>query len=317
LSEEEFTLLKFDVSVIGELNLDLILSGLPAELTLEREHLASDLSITLGSSSAIFAHNLASLGNTVGFSSSVGADPLGEICLKRLGGSGVDLSGVRHMAGKMTGITVILPQGKKRYILTYPGTMFEMSGKDLDLDYIFSAKHLHVSSYFLQKGLQASLPEIFCKAKAAGLTTSLDTNDDPDDRWAPELDQLLMHVDVLLPNSREACKLAGVDDVVHAAELLSQKVPIVVVKAGSQGALATTSNVRLQAAPPVVDAIDFVGAGDSFDAGFIHEFIRGKALEDCLKFGNIVGALSVTRPGGTEAFREAQHRQAFLRDHAV
>jgi sugar/nucleoside kinase (ribokinase family) len=317
LSEEEFTLLKFDVSVIGELNLDLILSGLPAELTLEREHLASDLRITLGSSSAIFAHNLASLGNTVGFSSSVGADPLGEICLKRLGGSGVDLSGVRYMAGKTTGITVILPQGKKRYILTYPGTMFEMSGEDLDLDYIFSAKHLHVSSYFLQKGLQASLPEIFCKAKAAGLTTSLDTNDDPDDLWTSELDQLLMYVDVLLPNSREACKLAGVDDTTRAAELLSQKVPIVVVKTGSQGALAITSNVRLEAAPPVVDAVDFVGAGDSFDAGFIHEFIRGKALQDCLKFGNVVGALSVTRPGGTEAFREAQHRQAFLRDHAV
>jgi len=75
----------FDVSVIGELNLDLILSGLPAELSLEREYLANDLRITLGSSSAIFAHNLASFGNKVGFSSSIGSDPLGEICLKRLG----------------------------------------------------------------------------------------------------------------------------------------------------------------------------------------------------------------------------------------
>jgi sugar/nucleoside kinase (ribokinase family) len=317
LSEKELTLSKFDVSVIGELNLDLILSGLPAELTLEREHLASDLSITLGSSSAIFAHNLASLGNTVGFSSSVGEDPLGEICLKRLSASGVNLSGVRHMAGKTTGITVILPQGKQRYILTYPGTMFEMSREDLDLDYIFNAKHLHVSSYFLQKGLQASLPEIFCKAKEAGLTTSLDTNDDPEDCWTSELDQLLKYVDVLLPNAREACKLARVDDAVRAAELLSQKVPIVVVKTGSRGALAITSNVRWEAAPPVVDAIDYVGAGDSFDAGFIHEFIRGKAIQDCLKFGNVVGALSVTRPGGTEAFRQAQHRQTFLRDHAV
>jgi sugar/nucleoside kinase (ribokinase family) len=307
----------FDVSVIGELNLDLILSGLPAELTLEREHLANDLRITLGSSSAIFAHNLASIGNRVGFSSSMGTDPLGEICLKRLGESRVDLSRVRKMPGKTTGLTVILPQGQQRYILTYPGTMFEMNADDLDLDYIFSAKHLHVSSYFLQKAMQTSLPEIFRKAKAAGLTTSLDTNDDPEDCWTSDLQQLLPYVDVLLPNSREACKLAQVDDVERAAELLSQKVGVLVVKRGSQGALAIASRARWEALPPVVDAIDHVGAGDSFDAGFLHEFIRGKPIEACLKFGNIVGALSVTRPGGTEAFREAQHRDSFLRTHAA
>jgi sugar/nucleoside kinase (ribokinase family) len=307
----------FDVSVIGELNLDLILSGLPAELTLEREHLANDLRITLGSSSAIFAHNLASIGNKVGFSSSMGTDPLGEICLKRLGEIGVDISGVRQMTGKTTGLTVILPQGKHRYILTYPGTMFEMSEKDLDLDYIFQAKHLHVSSYFLQKAMQPYLPEVFRKAKAAGLTTSLDTNDDPEDRWSSDLHQLLPYVDLLLPNAREACKLAQVEDVERAAELLSRKVNILVVKRGPQGALAISSEGRWEALPPKVDSIDHVGAGDSFDAGFIHEFIRGKSIEDCLKFGNIVGALSVTRSGGTEAFREAQHRDAFLRTHAA
>jgi sugar/nucleoside kinase (ribokinase family) len=307
----------FDVSAIGELNLDLILSGLPAEFTLEREHLANDLRITLGSSSAIFAHNLASIGNKVGFSSSIGTDPLGEICLKRLGESGVDLSRVRQMPGKTTGLTVILPQGKQRYILTYPGTMFEMSEKDLDLDYIFGAKHLHVSSYFLQKALQPSLPEIFRKAKAAGLTTSLDTNDDPDDRWFSDLPQFLKYVDVLLPNAREACKLAQVDSLDLAAERLSQKVAIVVIKRGPQGAMAIASKTRFETWPPKVESIDHVGAGDSFDAGFIHQYIRGKSIEDCLKFGNIVGALSVTRPGGTEAFREAQHRDAFLRAHAL
>jgi sugar/nucleoside kinase (ribokinase family) len=307
----------FDVSVIGELNLDLILSGLPPQLSLEREHLASDLSITLGSSSAIFSHNLAALGNKVGFSSTIGSDPFGEICLQRLGESGVDLSRVRRMTGKTTGLTVILPQGKQRYILTYPGTMFEMSEKDLDLDYVFSAKHLHLSSYFLQKGLQTSLVDIFRKAKEAGLTTSLDTNDDPEDRWSPELLPLLKYIDVLLPNEREACKLAQVNDSEQAAEILSQKVAVVVVKRGSQGALARVSKERFLAVPPIVDAVDHVGAGDSFDAGFLHQFIRGKKIEDCLAFGNITGALSVTRPGGTEAFRDAVHRESFLRTHPM
>jgi sugar/nucleoside kinase (ribokinase family) len=307
----------FDVTVIGELNLDLILSGLPAELNLEREHLAKDLSITLGSSSAIFAHNLASLGNKVGFSSSIGSDPFGEICLERLAEGSVDLSQVRRVPDKITGLTVILPQGKQRYILTYPGTMFELSEKDLDLDYVFSAKHLHVSSYFLLKGLQPSLADIFRKAKAAGLTTSLDTNDDPADRWSPGVQELFQYVDVLLPNEREACKLAGVDDAEQAAETLSKKVAMVVIKRGSRGVLAQVSKERFVAMPPVVEAIDHVGAGDSFDAGFVHQYIRGATIEDCLAYGNIVGALSVTRPGGTEAFRDALYRESFLRTHAL
>ena len=307
----------FDVSVIGELNLDIIFYGLPQELVLEREHLAKDLSITLGSSSAIFAHNLACLGNKVGFSSTIGSDPFGEICVKRLAECGVDVSQVRKLSGKTTGLSVILPQRKQRFILTYPGTMFDMSERDLDLGYVFSAKHLHVSSYFLHKTLRPQLINIFRKAKETGLTTSLDTNDDPEDRWSSAIQLLLKYTDILLPNEREACKLAQVSDVERAAEVLSQKVPVLVIKRGSQGAMARAAKEKYTAFPPVVDIADPVGAGDSFDAGFIHEFIRGSKIEDCLKFGNVAGALSVTRSGGTEAFRDAQHRQAFLRTHSL
>jgi sugar/nucleoside kinase (ribokinase family) len=302
-----------DVSVIGELNLDLILYGLPEQLVLEREHLAKELSITLGSSSAIFAHNLALLGNKVGFSSCIGSDPFGEICLKRLGESGVELSRVRRLAGKTTGLTVILPQRKQRFILTYPGTMYDLTERELELSYLFSAKHLHVSSYFLQKGVRPQLIEIYRKAKEAGLSTSLDTNDDPEDRWSGDIQLLFKYVDILLPNEREACKLAQTNDVERAAHLLSQKVPILVVKRGSQGAMAFANKEKFTGFPPVVDMADPVGAGDSFDAGFIHQYIRGAKVEECLKFANMIGALSVTRAGGTEAFRDVQHREAFLR----
>jgi len=304
------------VSVIGELNLDLILYGLPQELVLEHEHLAKDLRITLGSSSAIFAHNLALLGTKVGFNSCIGSDPFGEICIQRLGASGADLSRVRRMAGKTTGLTVILPQRQQRYILTYPGTMYELSEKDLDLRHIFDARHLHVSSYFLQKALRPKLVDIFRKAKEAGLSTSLDTNDDPEDRWPVDIQFLLKYVDILLPNEREACKLAQVEDLARATEILAQKVPMLVIKRGAQGAVARVGKEKYSAYPPMVNTTDVVGAGDSFDAGFVHQFIRGGKIEDCLKFANIVGALSVTRAGGTEAFQDARHRQEFLGKHA-
>jgi sugar/nucleoside kinase (ribokinase family) len=308
---------KLDISVIGELNLDLIFYGLPEILQLDREHLATELSITLGSSSAIFAHNFALLGNMVGFSSSIGSDPLGEICLQRLGQSGVDLSHVRRFQGKTTGLTTIIPCRKQRYILTYPGTMSLMKSTDLDFEYVTNAKHFHVSSYFLQRALRPSMVDLFRRAKEAGLTTSLDTNDDPEDRWADDLLLVLKYVDVFLPNEREACKIARTDDFTRAIEILSQKVPLVVVKRGADEVVARRGKEKFTARPPATVVVDPVGAGDSFDAGFLHQFIRGAKIEECLKFGNIIGALSTTRAGGTEAFRDAAHRNRFLREHGL
>lgn len=302
----------FDISVVGELNLDLILSGLPQAFEPDREHLANNLTLTLGSSSAIFAHNLASLGNKVGFSSSVGSDSLGEICLQRLAECGADLSRVRHFAGKQTGLTVILPQGKQRYILTYPGTMFEMRFEDLDLEYICSAKHFHLSSYFLQKALRPRIADLFRLAKEAGLSTSLDTNDDPEDLWADDLLDVLKYVDILLPNEQEACRIARKKDPEDAAEFLAQRVRLLVVKRGALGAMAWRGRETFVVPPTSVQVVDSVGAGDSFDAGFLHKFVRGASVAECLEFGNRTGAFSTTRAGGTEAFRDEAHRLAFL-----
>ena len=109
---------RFDISVLGELNCDLILYGLPPVLEPEREHLAKDFALTLGSSSAIFAHNISLLGSRVGFTSCIGGDPLGKFCVEHLSESGVDVSGVKRLPNKNTGVTVILPLGEKRHILT-------------------------------------------------------------------------------------------------------------------------------------------------------------------------------------------------------
>jgi sugar/nucleoside kinase (ribokinase family) len=305
-------LANFDVAVVGELNLDLILSGLPKELQLDREHLANDLKIVLGSSSAIFAHNLAALGDRVNFSSAIGNDSFGDLCLRRLGESGVDLMGVRQLDGKQTGLTVILSSGLERYILTYPGMMSELCFADLDLDYICKARHFHLSSFFLQRALRPRVAELFRHVKQAGLTTSLDTNDDPEDQWADDVFEVLEHVDVLLPNQQEACRLSRTTNVEDAAARLSKMVQLVVIKRGANGALAQCGNTIYSAAAEVGEFVDAVGAGDSFDAGFIHRFICGASIEECLKFGNITGALSVTRAGGTAAFGDTAHRETFL-----
>ena len=304
---------RFDVTIAGELNLDLILYGLPEQLLPERELLADRMMLTLGSSSAIVAHNLSALGSRVGFQSRIGDDPLGRIALERLRESGVDFSKVRVATGQTTtGLTVILHHEQWRNILTYMGTIAELSWEDLDLDYLADSRHFHFSSYFLQKALRPRVEELFRFLKAKGLTISLDTNDDPEDRWAAGLHQILRHVDVFLPNEREACKAAGTDDLEEAVGKLSQVVPLLIVKQGRKGALAQKGSERISAASKQVIPVDSVGAGDSFDAGFLHQYVRGSDLRTCLASANRAGALSTTRPGGTEAFRDTDHRQRFL-----
>jgi sugar/nucleoside kinase (ribokinase family) len=307
----------FDVTVVGELNLDLILYGLPEQLPPERELLADRLALTLGSSSAIFAHNLAVLGSRVGFISRIGDDPLGRISLERLAEGGVEVSRVRRVSGPTgTGLTVILARPRFRNILTYPGSMFEMCFEDLDLDYLASARHFHLSSYFLHRALRPRIPELFKSLKEAGLSTSLDTNDDPEDRWGEDLLEVLRYVDVFLPNEREARKITGSDSLEAAVETLAQRVPLVVVKLGPEGARARRGKEEAFSPSLAVEAVDPVGAGDSFDAGFLHQYVQGADLATCLAYGNLAGAFSTTRPGGTEAFRDRKHLHDFFSQHA-
>ncbi len=306
----------FDITIAGELNLDLILYGFPEELPHERELLASDMVLTLGSSSAIVAHNLAALGNRVGFQSRIGNDQFGDIAVNWLKDGGVDVSLVRRVSGKSkTGLSVILPRPTWRNILTYSGTIAETCWEDLDLDYLADSRHFHFSSFYLQRGLHPRVKELFQVLKAKGLTISLDTNDDPDDTWQGGLHDVLPLVDVFLPNEREAQKAAGTEDLELAIKKLSAIVPLLVVKLGPEGALAQKGAERFTVPAERVDAVDPVGAGDSFDAGFLSKFVRGADIPSCLRAGNISGALSTTRPGGTEAFRDKSHREQFLRAH--
>jgi sugar/nucleoside kinase (ribokinase family) len=326
---------RFDITIAGELNLDLILYGLPDELPPERELLADRMMLTLGSSSAICAHNLAALGSKVGFQSLIGDDSLGTIALQRLADGGVDVSRVRQVQRatgtqenranengtdedeKKTGLTLILQRERWRNMVTYSGTIAELSLKDLDFDYLADSRHFHLSSLYLQRALLPDVGELFRRLKAKGLSISLDTNDDPEDLWDGGLKDLLKHVDILLPNEREAAKITGIGDVEMAVKRLAEMVPLVVVKLGSKGALAQRGKERFTSPAPQVTAVDAVGAGDSFDAGFLNQYLLGADLTTCLASGNLAGALSVTRPGGTEAFRDKEYREKFLREHGV
>jgi sugar/nucleoside kinase (ribokinase family) len=158
----------------------------------------------------------------VGFQSRIGDDNFGETPPHPLQQNGADVSRVRHThSAAKTGITVILQRERWRNMVTYAGTIAELGWDDLDFDYLTDSRHFHISSFYLQRGLRARIPELFRRMKDAGLTVSLDTNDDPDDGWEGGLDEALRYVDIFMPNEREAQKAARVDDLEIAVQKLA------------------------------------------------------------------------------------------------
>jgi sugar/nucleoside kinase (ribokinase family) len=220
---------------------------------------------------------------------------------------------VQAKDGTQTGVTVLLPHGASRHILTYPGTITKLSIDDLDMDYLASSSHFHISSFFLLKRLRSELPAVCRRLKSKGLTISLDTNDDPEDRWGDDLIALLPEIDVLLPNQDEACRMSGQKNLNDAVNWLADRVRTVVVKCGAEGAVVQSAGERFAVPPVPVIPVDTVGAGDSFDAGFLSCFIAHGDLAECAALGNLAAALSTLRSGGTEAFRERELAATFLR----
>jgi sugar/nucleoside kinase (ribokinase family) len=305
---------RFDITLVGEANIDLLLYGLPEDLPPERELLADRMAMLLGGSPAITAHNLAALGSRVGFITAFANDAFAQICRRELESAGVDISRAIEVGDDArTGFTVLLQHDHLRRTLTYPGATYSIRFSDLDLEYLASARHFHLSSYFLQKDLRADVPRLFAELKAAGLSVSLDTNDDPSGLWDESIYEILGFVDILMPNKSEACHLAHESQFDLAVRKLSSIVPIVVVKQGAEGAVAFTESSTYSASAYTVTAIDAVGAGDSFNAGFLHAWLHGESIEQCLAMGNLVGAYSTTAAGGVSAFRNVEGMRKFMK----
>jgi sugar/nucleoside kinase (ribokinase family) len=291
----------FDLIVPGEINPDLILNGNVIPEFGQVEKLVDSASLTIGSSSVIFACGAARLGLKVAFVGICGDDVFGHFMLDEMTSRDVDISAIRIDPNKKTGLSVILSKANDRAILTHPGTISDLRAEDVTDEILGSARHLHVASYFLQTSLQPGLPNLFHRAHVLGLSTSLDTNWDPSERWSG-VNDLLALADVFMPNENEAKAIASARTVGQALKSLGKRTSTIAVKRGADGALARrdeeTASVRALCCDEVVDT---VGAGDSFDAGLICGFLKGWSLEKILWLASVCGSLSTRAAGGTAA----------------
>lgn len=287
------------ILVVGEINVDLVFKHCHALPAPGCEVLADDFCMTPGSSSMICAMGLARLGNPVAFRGKLGVDSWGDYCLEALRTAGIDIAAVQQDASLRTGITVSLSTPQDRALVTFPGAIAALRADDVDDALLAGADHLHVSSYYLQRALRPDCRVLFARARAAGLSTSLDPGFDPEQTWAPDLLHTLEEVDLFLPNEMELAAITGCERIRDGLRSLHNGRLQTVVKRGQLGCASVDQGQLVEVPAFAVDPVDSTGAGDSFDAGFLHAWLRGQALHECMRWGSACGSLSTRRTGGT------------------
>jgi len=304
------------ILVAGEINPDLIMRNSQTFPEPGKEVLVEDLLLTLGSSSAICAAGLARLGNQVTMAGNVGADTYGDFSIAALVRLGVDVSLVNRRPDLKTGITVSITSSRDRALVTYLGAISSLSPEDLPLRVFAPFRHFHVSSYFLQDLLRPGLKNLFAQLRGQGLTTSLDTGYDPSEKWSRDLIDTLTEVDVFLPNETEIRRITGCEQVEEGLQALENGHTLVVGKLGAEGCIMRHQGQWIRAAAFPVEVVDTTGAGDSFNAGFLHTWLRGRPLPDCLHFAAACGALSTRGLGGTTTQATEEEAEAYLHAQA-
>jgi len=286
------------ILVIGDLNVDIIVSGMTEFPELGREIHCGDVRTVMGGSASIFACRLSQLGAKVDILGVVGRDENGKVVLKTLRSNNVGLEKVIIRDDIRTGVTVSLTYPGEKALITFTGSIGVLEPSDVKIEFFQDYDHVHISSIYFQPKLLSFIPEIFEEAKRLGLTTSLDTQDDPSERYE-KIWEILKYTDIFLPNDREARGIVKSTSLDEALKKIGSKVGTLAVKCGSRGAIGKMGEEIVRVKPIKIDPVDTTGAGDSFDAGFIYYFLCKKmSFEDSLRFANAMGALSCLYVGG-------------------
>lgn len=293
----------FDVIVVGELNVDIILNDLHQLPVIGKEIIANQMNLTLGSSSAIFASNISSLGAKTSFIGRIGLDLFGEVVVDRFRSRKVDTSMIIEDSQHGTGATIVLNVEEDRSMITYPGAMLYLTEEEILDEYLTKGRHLHFSSYYLQPGMRDGLGNLFQRAKKLGLSTSFDMQWDPSEKWDLDIKEVISYVDIFLPNEAELLYLTGKSELISAIEYISPFVKVLAVKKGNKGSIVYHEGQFIEL-PGYLNkkVVDAIGAGDSFNAGFIYKYLSGASLKICQDFGNLCGAINTTSSGGVSAF---------------
>jgi sugar/nucleoside kinase (ribokinase family) len=278
--------------------------------------LVDEMSLHTGGCAINTATALARLGLPVEVIGKIGTDSFGDFVLNALAERGISSIGVTRDSQVGTSATMVMvsQDGERRFV-HYLGANAHLTLADVDLSMVEAGSILHIAGSLVMPGIDGEpTAELLRHARAAGVTTFLDTVWDDTGRWMDTLAPCLPYVDYFVPSLPEGQALTGKDAPTEVARaLLACGVKTVGLKMGVDGCLVLSAGGQMLRIPAFqVDVVDATGAGDAFAAGFIAGVWQEWDLEKTARFANAVGALSVTGLGASGGVRSLSETISFM-----
>ncbi len=292
---------KHDVLVIGDINVDIIVTGMEKLPEPGQEKYVDDIELNVGGGAALCALGLARLGSDVALFGNIGRDHYGRFITEILKKAGVATYLIVKDRKSSTGISIALSSKKDRAFITSVGSNFHVDMKDIPDEAFGEISHIHIAGY--KSEINHDRYAAFLKRlEGSGITVSLDIGWDESGEWDKKLFKLVEKVDVFFLNEAEASNYCGTHDMDACLDRISKYCNEVIIKMGSKGALGLKNGEKLYCDTFPVELVDTTGAGDSFNAGYLYGWINKMDFVTCMNYGNACGALSTTMRGGSAAF---------------
>ncbi|MGI8743803.1 MAG: carbohydrate kinase family protein [Bryobacteraceae bacterium] len=301
----------WDVVVVGDFFIDIVMSGFHEFPRLGEEAFARTLCHEIGGGAAITSCGLARLGLNVAALGVVGKDD-GFWIVKKLIAAGVNASALENHPTESSGVTVSVSTSEDRAFFTYYGANDRLGNllRDPDARALMSrARHVH----FACGPDPVSDADLFSELHAAGCNVSIDVG--WHEFWLTDSrkDNMLKQADLFFPNEREAALMTGHSEPEAIIQALTgQGVRNFALKLGPKGAVLSWRGELIWCPPYPVDPVDTTGAGDCFDAGFIYGWLNGESPEYCMRAANVCGALSTRGLGGVRGFPSKEELEEAL-----
>ena len=285
---------------LGRIYCDMVFRGLDGMPQLGRELFARDFALTPGGGALITAAHLAALGRHSALLARFGTDALSSSVSAEIEALGLDLQFLDRHETAGPQLTVVMVHDGDRAFLSRRAGHARPAGFEMGLAWS-EAAHLHIAEY----ATLHEMPDAIAKAKSHGLTVSLDPSWDDALIRDPMFFERAAGTDVFLPNMEEAEALTGKSEPEEALSVLRRHFPVVALKRGGDGAVLSVGDTVIALPSPLVEVVDTTGAGDAFNAGFIHAWLGGADSLAALTAAIAAGSRSVQASGGTGSIRSA------------
>ena len=304
---------RFDVIVVGDANIDLIVEGCNSLPLLGEEIRVKNISTNIGGGAALCAMGLSKLGMKTAFCGVMANDLYGSFIMNEFEKNNVEVYCVKHSKMNSTGITIAVFGENDRSFITFDGANSEFDLCKVDLETVSLARHIHLTGY-RGNANHKKFMEFIYKLKQVDVTISTDVGWDDTGEWFSGIFELISHVDVFFINEIEALNYTKCKDIKESLNTIAKYCKNVAIKMGAKGAIGRRGDETAYEEALSVEVVDTTGAGDSFNAGYVYGFLKGEKLRKCLIYGNACGALSVTKQGGNTGFPDEIMLENFIKD---